>query len=548
MKKLFTFLLALMLAFSIVIVEPVGKSEVMAASGNSIPNAINYSFGSTINGKFAQNAQEVYFYKFYMPVSGSIRLTGTGYLESIYMFIYDEKSNSLWDAYPSWNANTEQIPVDETFWLNAGTYYFSVKLKYNGWNSNIPCYGSWNFKINYTSSNESFVEKQGGNNNSLATANAINLNKKYIGCISLNDSKDSYKFTTSKSGKVNVQINAYKNRNIGWELYNEKGECLHSRTEEYNNVTENIVVNTDLYISAGTYYLVFIDRSYWVGVSTRCKYDFILNYTSSEETFIEKTGGINNTLATASGISVGSSIKGQLSIDDNKDFYRFSLTAKQAVRIGLDGNFSNNNVSMALYDYQGNTIYSEEAIKNYQTNKITYRKAIKLNAGTYYIAVLENEYYGTKYPGFYSLNLLKLTQSNCPHDYDTKTYYGTYFERGYDLHCCSICGKKYKNNFTAKQKLNKPYFYTGLVVGGKKSIKASWSEIQEASGYQLQYSRKGNMKGAKTITIKGKNKTTKTIKKLQKRKKYYVRVRAYKKKGKKMAYSAWSDKKKAKTK
>ena len=55
---------------------------------------------------------------------------------------------------------------------------------------------------------------------------------------------------------------------------------------------------------------------------------------------IEKTGGINNTLATASGISVGSSIKGQLSIDDNKDFYRFSLTAKQAVRIGLDGNFT----------------------------------------------------------------------------------------------------------------------------------------------------------------------------------------------------------------
>ena len=87
-----------------------------------------------------------------------------------------------------------------------------------------------------------------------------------------------------------------------------------------------------------------------------------------------------------------------------------------------------------------------------------------------------------------------------------------------------------------------------LLVGGKKSIKASWSEIQEASGYQLQYSRKANMKGAKTITIKGKNKTTKTIKKLQKRKKYYVRVRAYKKKGKKIAYSAWSDKKKAKTK
>ena len=74
-------------------------------------------------------------------------------------------------------------------------------------------------------------------------------------------------------------------------------------------------------------------------------------------------------------------------------------------------------------------------------------------------------------------------------------------------------------------------------VSGKK-IKVTVKKVSGADGYQIQYSPQSNMKSAKTVTS---SKTTTTISKLSKGKKYYVRVKAYKKDstGKKVA-GKWS--------
>ena len=56
------------------------------------------------------------------------------------------------------------------------------------------------------------------------------------------------------------------------------------------------------------------------------------------------------------------------------------------------------------------------------------------------------------------------------------------------------------------------------------------------------------MKGAKNVYVKGFAQSSKLIKKLKKNKKYYVRIRTYAKVGKGTYYSAWSAKKKVKTK
>lgn len=80
---------------------------------------------------------------------------------------------------------------------------------------------------------------------------------------------------------------------------------------------------------------------------------------------------------------------------------------------------------------------------------------------------------------------------------------------------------------------------------GKKSFKAVWKSIGGVNGYQLQYSTKKNMKGAKSVNVNG---AKTTIKKLKKNKKYYVRVRAYKVVNGKKYYSNWSKIKSVKTK
>lgn len=74
-------------------------------------------------------------------------------------------------------------------------------------------------------------------------------------------------------------------------------------------------------------------------------------------------------------------------------------------------------------------------------------------------------------------------------------------------------------------------------VSGRK-LKVTVKKVSGADGYQIQYSTKSNMKSAKTVTS---SKTTTTISKLSKGKKYYVRVKAYKKDstGKKVA-GKWS--------
>ena len=72
------------------------------------------------------------------------------------------------------------------------------------------------------------------------------------------------------------------------------------------------------------------------------------------------------------------------------------------------------------------------------------------------------------------------------------------------------------------------------------SIKVNYTGNTKATGYQIQYALNTKFTGAKTVTAAGYKTTTKVITKLQKNKKYYVRVRGYKKVKGVVYYSAWS--------
>ena len=82
----------------------------------------------------------------------------------------------------------------------------------------------------------------------------------------------------------------------------------------------------------------------------------------------------------------------------------------------------------------------------------------------------------------------------------------------------------------------------------KKKIKASWSKVGGASGYQVMWSTYKNFsKNYKTKFVKSKY-SSKTVTTAQSKRVYYVRVRAYKTISGKKVYSQWSSTKKVKTK
>ncbi len=82
----------------------------------------------------------------------------------------------------------------------------------------------------------------------------------------------------------------------------------------------------------------------------------------------------------------------------------------------------------------------------------------------------------------------------------------------------------------------------------KKGFKANWKKQRtQTSGYQLQYSRYKSFKKSKKVTVKGNKKTLRAVKKLSKKKYYYVRIRTYKTVNGEKIYSSWSKAKKVKT-
>lgn len=79
-------------------------------------------------------------------------------------------------------------------------------------------------------------------------------------------------------------------------------------------------------------------------------------------------------------------------------------------------------------------------------------------------------------------------------------------------------------------------------IKAKKAIVA-WKKVSGANGYEVKYATKKNFKKAKTVTVKA-TKGKVVIKKLKAKKKYYVKVRAYKMHRGQKYYGAFSKVKK----
>ena len=109
---------------------------------------------------------------------------------------------------------------------------------------------------------------------------------------------------------------------------------------------------------------------------------------------------------------------------------------------------------------------------------------------------------------------------------------------------CSTCKMKFTN--VPCNKLVSPT--VSKLKAGKKQFTATWKKAPTVAGYQIQYATNAKFKKAKKVTVKKDSTTKKTFKKLRSKKKYYVRVRAYKTINGKKVYSSWSSKKSIKTK
>lgn len=107
------------------------------------------------------------------------------------------------------------------------------------------------------------------------------------------------------------------------------------------------------------------------------------------------------------------------------------------------------------------------------------------------------------------------------------------------------------NYNTATKKITvkvSPKKQTVKLKAGKKKVAIQWKKDTKATGYQIKIGTKKNLSGAKTYTVKSYKTYKKTVSKLKSKKKYYVKVRAYKTVGKTKLYGAYSSVKSVKVK
>ena len=103
----------------------------------------------------------------------------------------------------------------------------------------------------------------------------------------------------------------------------------------------------------------------------------------------------------------------------------------------------------------------------------------------------------------------------------------------------TVVQKNKKENISKKKVL-----IVGLTSSKNGTIKLKWKKISGIDGYEIQCASNTKFtKSKKKIIVKRSVVTSRTVKKLKKKRKYYVRIRAYKKVKGKITYSKWSNKK-----
>ena len=297
------------------------------------------------------------------------------------------------------------------------------------------------------------------------------------------------------------------------------------------NITQPDTAVANYSLSKGTYYLK-VDNGSYIG-----KYRLNASFTSY---------GVNdnnaNSYDSPQTYSLGTTITGAITATDDQDWFKVVIP-KNAYYVFSLSSYADPYTNFWIYNKDlSETEENGDAYQGSLSKPAVTKKECVLAKGTHYIKISGDE-------GKYIFTLCALNQSNCEHAYENTWVNETYLQNGYTLHKCKKCGKTYKDEYIKKKTLNQNYFWSiGGVVAGKKKVKLGWSTTYDSDGYQIQYAQNKKMKKAKVIKVKNGYRSTKTIKKLKKKKRYYFRIRAYKKVQGKTVYAKWSKKRSAKVK
>lgn len=362
MKKIVSLLLCIIVTLSMF---------VTVNAANELASAKSYTLGSSKSGSIAEgNESDVY--KFNLLTSGVIKISFSADMERVDLKLYDSTGKEIWNDRPTWNSTTEEISYSKELVLCKGDYYISISKSWGKWD------GDYTVNITETAIYESFSEDQNGSNNSTKTSNPISHGNEYIGCIAINDNTDVYNISLSSSGKLHLALASDMER-VDLKLYDSNGKELWNDRPTWNNTTEEISYQKDLYLCKGKYFFSFSKS--WGKCEGSYSYKFL--FTSADESFAEEQETVD-TLKTAKRIVKNQKYNGFLALNDNVDIYGINIE-NSSLNLCLSANLER--VDLKIYDSTGKEIWSDRPTWNNITEEISYSKEIKFAPGFYHLSV-----------------------------------------------------------------------------------------------------------------------------------------------------------------
>lgn len=348
-----------------------------------------------------------------------------------------------------------------------------------------------------------------------------------FGKVDGDNKSEFYKINVYASGTLKLNVSATKD--IVYKLYKSDGKSEVSGTTLYYSSNFGRVQETlELELRGGLYYLEMI--SIWG--NTDSSYQITTSLLTHNESFAESDANNNDYVDTASPITFDTLYYGSVGLEES-DFYSFTVANKTDININIDYYTTMNNIKVSLLDKYGKEINykSADATNGHIATDFVFEG---LEPSQYYLKFVGSWYgYG---PYAFSVS------AYCNHDFVRTSKNSTYFKKGYYKDTCKKCGYSYIVDYIQKKKLSIPGVYLSIE---NKKLAVHWYSVSDASGYEIKCSTSKKFSKSKTkkFTVKGNSKNTKKIK-IKSKKRYYVRVRAYKTgkvNGKKVkVYSPWS--------
>ena len=328
--------------------------------------------------------------------------------------------------------------------------------------------------------------------NDIDDATSISLNTKYTGALSDNNDADFYKITLNEAGLFNIK-GIFRTYHVRWRIYDDFGSRLDYETDSIDNLSQRGTFDNFWYLTKGTYY-VSIDRD---GYGTTGAYSFTLTHKSANESFVEDQGGSDNNSDDANQIALNKTYKGQLALNDEEDWYKFTVPKKETVKV----------IGRAQEDVRWKIYEEADGIMTSVWDRWndSLESDIDLNAGDYYLVVYKGN----------SANYQFKLQTHT-HSWKNEITKATLTENGTIIPRCA-CGETgtIKTIYCPKTiRLSKTkYKYNGYAQKPTVKVIGSDGKVISPSYYKVTYSRGLTAKGKYTVKITFKGRYSGSVKK-----------------------------------